>query len=75
MKEKIYKAYSGYGKHPLTDSEVLNQVKAYRDRGKGLKKSSLYSHEQHKTNYVDFKHLIMVRMNKGMSYAEAIKDL
>jgi hypothetical protein len=42
---KIYKAYVGYGKHPLTDGMLLNKVKQARDKGKGKPVNKLYKKE------------------------------
>jgi hypothetical protein len=43
---KVYRAYVGYGRHPLVDKSILNNVKQARDKGKGKPVNKLYTKER-----------------------------
>lgn len=72
--KKIYKAYVGYGKHPLADSEMFVRISQNRKKWQGKPVNKLYRKERKsKTSYVSNKHLLMTLVNNGMSYEDAIK--
>ena len=73
---KIYKAYVGYGKHPLADSEILVRISQQRKKWQGKPVNKLYRKERKsKTSYVSNKHLLMALIDRGIPYEEAIKML
>lgn len=69
---KIYKAYSGYGKHPLTDSEVLVRISQNRKKWQCRPVSKLYVRKSVDRGHHYMKtYLLKALMESGKSYDEA----
>ena len=74
QKQKIFKTYSGYGKHPLTDAEVLVRVSQVRKRYQCKPVSKLYVRKTVGTgHHVSNTFHIKALMKRGYSYEEACK--
>lgn len=77
---KVYRAYVGYGRHPLTDGRLLNSVKQARDRGKGKPVNKLYKKESRGNACVRpvdrFSLLVLGKNFKGSTeeFIQACKD-
>ena len=74
--QKIYKAYTSYGKHPLTDTEVLVRVAQNRKKWQGKPVNKLYKRQSIcKGSHYTKTFLLKALMDSGMSYEEACKNL
>jgi len=69
---KIYKAYTNYGRNPLTDSEVLVRISQNRKRWQGKPVCKLYVRKSvGKGHHYMKTYLLKALMESGKSYDEA----
>jgi hypothetical protein len=72
--QKIYKAYTSYGRHPLTDTEVLVRISQNRKKWQGKPVCKLYERVKiDKGRHYMRTQLVKTLMDSGKSYQEACK--
>ena len=72
--EKVYRAYTTYGKNPLCPTEVLESVKQSRLKWQCRPVSKLYTRTvRYKGSHYESTFLLKALMDSGMSYEEACK--